>query len=98
MLQATQYEAILKVLLNLVLVSMQEQEWKKSLALLKALCLSGISLGATLDSHVENLFLMVKEVDNNIDKDVNKTIFAFINVFVETDLVRVSINRIVSVF
>jgi hypothetical protein len=40
----------------------------------------------------------VREVDNNIDKDANKTIFAFINVFVETDLVKASINRIVSVF
>jgi hypothetical protein len=82
MLQATEYEAVFKVLLNLVLVSLQEQEWKKSLALLKSLCLSGISLGATLDTHVESLFLMVREVDNNIDKDVNNTIFAFINVFV----------------
>lgn len=43
MLEATKHEVIFKVLLNLVLVSLQEQEWKKSLALLKALCLSGIS-------------------------------------------------------
>ncbi len=60
--------------------------------------MSGVSLGATLDSHVESLFLMVREVGNNIDKDVNNTIFAFINAFVETDLVRADINRIVSLF
>jgi hypothetical protein len=84
--------------LNLVLVSLQEQEWKKSLGLLKALCMSGISLGATLDSHVDNLFMMVREVGNNIEKDVHNTIFAFTDAFVQTDLVGACIARITSLF
>ena len=60
LLRGTQHEAVFKVVLNLVLVSLQEQEWKKSLALLKALCLSGIGKGGTLDSHVDNLVTMVR--------------------------------------
>ena len=48
------------MVLNLVLVSLQEQEWKKSLALLKALCLSATGEGGTLDSHVDNLVTMVR--------------------------------------
>lgn len=55
-----------KVVLNVILVSLQEQEWKLSLNLLKMLCQSAVAANATLDSHVENVYLMVKDVSNNI--------------------------------
>lgn len=97
LLGATQYEAVFKVLLNLVLVSLQEQEWRRSLGLLKGLCQSGVSLGVTLDSHIENLFMMAREVGNNIEKDVHNTIFAFTDAFVQTDLVGASLARIMGV-
>lgn len=95
---ATQYEAVFKVLLSLVVTSLQEQEWGRSLDLLRDLCLSGVELGCTLDSHVENLYLMTKEVGNNIDKDVHNTIFAFTDSFVQVDIVGASIARIIGVF
>lgn len=55
-----------KVVLNVILVSLQEQEWKLSLNLLKMLCQSAVAANTTLDSHVENVYLMVKDVSNNI--------------------------------
>lgn len=54
------------MVLNVILVSLQEQEWKLSLNLLKMLCQSAVAANATLDSHVENVYLMVKDVSNNI--------------------------------
>lgn len=81
-----------------MLASLQEQEWKKSLNLLKELCLSSIELKSTLDSHIENVYMMLKDVSNNIEKDIHNTIFAFTNAFVESNLVEASINRVKSLF
>ena len=89
----TQYEAVWKVVFNVILVSLQEQEWKLSLNLLKMLCQSAVGSAGTLDSHVENVHLMVKDVSNNIEKDKHNTIFAFIDAFVQTNLVGAALRR-----
>jgi hypothetical protein len=36
---------------------------------------------------------MVKDVSNNIEKDKHNTIFAFIDAFVQTNLVKAALNR-----
>lgn len=40
---------------------------------------------------------MLKDVSNNISKDIHNTIFAFIDSFVQTNLIKASINRIKSI-
>lgn len=87
-----------KIVFSLVLVSLQEQEWKKSLNLLKLLCLSAIKDEATLDTHIENVYWMVKEVSNNITKDIHNTIFAFVDSIVQTNLVKASLTRFLIIF
>lgn len=97
LIKHTQYEAVWKVVFNVILVSLQEQEWKLSLNLLKMLCLTAVKAAATLDSHVENVYMMVKDVYNNIEKDKNNTIFAFTDAFVQTNLVGAALNRVEAV-
>jgi hypothetical protein len=41
---------------------------------------------------------MIKEVSNNIQKDIHNTIFAFTNAFAEANLVKASINRVTAFF
>lgn len=86
-----------KVIFNVVLASLQEQEWKLSLNLLKMLCQSAVSAGTMLDSHVENVYMMVKDVSNNIEKDKHNTIFAFTDAFVQTNLIGAALNRVEAV-
>jgi len=94
----TQYEVIFKVLFTLVIASLEEQEWHKSLAVLKNLCLSALNGEVTSDQHVESIFIMVKEVSNNISKDKHRSIFAFIDAYTQTKLIRCCLNRLLSSF
>jgi hypothetical protein len=94
LLKFTQYEAVFRVLFNLVLASLQEQEWRRSLSVLKLLCLSGVGPEGLRDSHVEHVHWMIKEVSNNISNDKNRTIFAFIDAFIQTSLVKNAIKRL----
>lgn len=64
-----------------------------SLNLLKLLCQSAIEEGRTKDSHIENVHMMLKDVSNNIEKDIHNTIFAFTDAFVQSELVEASVNR-----
>lgn len=85
-----------KVFLSLIIVSLQEQEWKMSLIILKSLCLSALENNSTLDSHIEQLYSMVKEVSNNIEKDIHNTIFAFSDAYVQTNIVACCLNRVLA--
>jgi hypothetical protein len=69
-----------------------------SLNLLKLLCLSSIEEGVTRDSHIENVYLMLKDVSNNIEKDIHNTIFAFTDAFVQSQLVEATIARVKNLF
>lgn len=55
-------------------------------------------MNATLDDRIENVHMMLKDVSNNIEKDIHNTIFAFTDAFVQSNLVEASINRIRSLF
>lgn len=90
----THHEAVFRVIFTLVLVSLQEQEWDRSLKVLRELCSSGVKDERTLDSHIENMHWMVKEVSNNISNDKDGTIFAFIDAFIQTNLVTACLNKI----
>jgi hypothetical protein len=87
LLSFTHFEAIFKIIFHVVLASLQEQEWKLSLNLLRQLCQSSIEGGVTRDSHIENVHMMLKDVSNNIQKDIHNTIFAFTDAFVQSQLV-----------
>lgn len=65
-----------------------------SLIILKSLCMSAVQHNRTLDSHIEQLYGMVKEVSNNIQKDVHNTIFAFTDAYVQTNIVSCCLNRV----
>lgn len=41
---------------------------------------------------------MVKEVSNNITKDIHNTIFAFVDSIVQTNLVKASLTRFSTIF
>lgn len=41
---------------------------------------------------------MLKDVSNNIQKDIHNTIFAFTDAFVQSNIVQAAINRIKSLF
>jgi hypothetical protein len=92
----SRYEAIYKVLFTLVIASLEEQEWHKSLAVLKSLCLSALEGEVTSDLHVESVFNMVKEVSSNISNDRHRSIFAFIDAFTQTGLMRCCLKRVIN--
>lgn len=78
-LKYTHHQAIFDCLFTVVRVSIDEQEWIDSLDLLRKLCQSCIVNGITSDDHVEYLYKMVKEIRDNISKDKNGTVFAFLD-------------------
>jgi hypothetical protein len=90
----THHEVVFRVIFTLVLVSLQEQEWDRSLKVLKDLCQCGVKDELTLDSHIEHMHWMVREVSNNISNDKDGTIFAFIDAFIQTGLVTACLNKI----
>jgi hemoglobin-like flavoprotein len=50
----------------------------------------------TKDSHIENMFNMIKEVSENIQNDLNKTVFVFVDGIMQTQFLQACIARIIS--
>ena len=79
---------------TLVRVSIDEEEWIDSLHLLRRLCRSSIANGVTSDLHTEFLYKMVKEIRDNITKDKNRTVFAFLDGIISSQLVAAALKRL----
>lgn len=58
------------------------------------LCSSVVIGGSLSDIHLDNIYAMLKDVSNNIEKDRHNTIFAFTDAIVQAGLVDAAIRKI----